>query len=365
MHFQVTYSTSLKAVAVLLLALSAFSLPARAAQVSQFCPDCTDDSVARQKATGFAPPVRCDWPNGSPQFPIPEDLVCHSSDLDVLLINPLTGQLFPYAIRFESQLNRHILQTRVMSADERQAALTTVEIYQELMVADFGGSASMSGTIQSTTPGIENSMECPNGTALDYVLNPELRQSLINELRDQWVFVLSRFNNRNARVSRTGGISVEFGSISVSAGWSSSPPPLDDVFISGFRFDFSEVAIDDIVNSDIITFVINEARLENLTFVLDAVFSRELSRAGGVAVNRLLSGLTIVDNPCVIEKLARYAESINAEFRTGGPGGDPFDLGGIDLNQGGQFCTRRLCATVCVNGDCQCQFKVVVLVPCN
>ncbi|MCA1778697.1 MAG: hypothetical protein LC637_04745 [Xanthomonadaceae bacterium] len=302
-------------------------MPIQATQISRFCPECVDETGARQKATTFAPPVQCDWPNARPELPIPDDLVCHSSDLDVLLVNPLTGDLFAYRLLFEPQLNRHLVQTRVISPDEQEAAGITVEIYRELMVADFGGTTGAQGVIQTRTPGTRNSTECPSGTALDHVLNPELRQWMIDELRTKWNEVLGPFNAREVGVTRNVGISASLGPVSLSVGWSSSPAPLDDVFVAGFGFDSSEVERESDLNSDVITFIIHDARLVDHRFVMDEDFSPELSRAAGRSVDRLLSGQTVIDNPCVIDKLADYAESNpELDFRVGGPGGSRFDF---------------------------------------
>ncbi|MGB0513688.1 MAG: hypothetical protein ACPGJE_02470 [Wenzhouxiangellaceae bacterium] len=283
----------------------------------------------------------------------------------MLLINPLTGDLYAYRLRFEPLLNRHVLQTRTMAPEEQQAAQITVEIYQELATAEFGGRSGTASGLKIGDSGLRNSMECPEGTALDHVLNPELRQWMIDELRSQWVHILSRFQNR-ASVTRTAGISASVAGITLSAGWSRSPPPLDDIFFAGFRFDTSEVPIDNVVNSDFITFQINDARMLDLTFLFDVEFAPNLSRAAGEEVNLLMSGQATVDNPCVMEKLARHEQdNPELEFRIGGPGGAPFDFPDLSGASDSELCSKRLCATVCVDGQCQCQFEVVVLTLCN
>ncbi len=365
-------SSSLLGVSLTFLALSAVSLPLHAAtQVSRFCPECADSSTASQKASTFTPPVRCDWPNGSPELPIPDDLVCYSTDLDVLLVNPLTGVLFAYQLRFELQLNSHVLQTRPMSPEEQEAAQMAVEIYQELMTTEFGGRSTMQSSIQSGDFGIlDDSTECPDGTALDHVLNPELREWMIEELRTPWFRILGQFNNRNVGVTRTTGISASVGPVTLSVGWSSSPSPLDDVFLAGFRFDVSEVPINNVVNSDFIAFRINDVRMMDLTLLMDSEFAPELSRAAGAAVNDLLSGQTVIDNECVIQKLAEHdQDNPHIEFREGGPGGPLFDFANTPGGGGGgdnpDLCTKRICATVCVDGNCQCQFEVVMLTFCD
>ncbi|MEX2497941.1 MAG: hypothetical protein WD397_03580 [Wenzhouxiangellaceae bacterium] len=348
------------------LAMSLVSRPVQATQISRFCPECSDETGARQKAATFTPSVQCDWPNGGPEIPIPDDVVCHASDLDVLLVNPLTGELYAYRLLFEPQLNRHVVQTRVMLADEQEAARITVEIYQSLLTADFSRTVGAQDDIQSSMPGIQNSTGCPDGTALDHVLNPELRQWMIDELRENWNEVLAPFNAREVGVTRNVGISASFGFVSLSVGWSSSPAPLDDVFVAGFGFDSSEVVRESYTDGDVITFKIHDARLVDLKFSMDAEFSPELSRAAGRSVDRLLSGLTVIDNPCVMDKLAEHAENNpELEFRVGGAGGSPFDFPDISGASDDDLCTKRLCATVCVNGDCQCQFEVVVLTFCD
>jgi len=336
-----------------------------ATQISRFCPECTDATSAAQKATTFTPPVQCDWPNGTPEIPIPDDLVCYSTDLDVLLVNPLNGDLYAYQLRFEPLLNRHVLQTRTMSSEELQAAQTTVEIYQELATAEFGSRSGAPTGLKIGKSDTRNSMGCPEGTALDHVLNPELREWMIDELRSQWVHILGRFENRS-RVSRTSGISASVAGITLSVGWSTSPPPLDDIFFAGFRFDVSEVPIDNVANSDFITFQIDDARMLDFTFLFDVEFAPNLSRAAGEEVNLLMSGQTTVDNPCVMEKLAQHEQdNPELEFRIGGPGGARFDFPELTGGGGSNLCSKRLCATVCVDGQCQCQFEVVVLTLCN
>jgi len=349
------------------ITLASISLPLYAAQVSRFCPECTGATAALQRAQALAPPVQCDWPNGRPEFPIPDDLVCHSTDLDVLLVNPLTGKLYAYSLLFERHLNRHSVQTRVMSADEQEAARITVEIYQELITADFSRTVGAQDVIQSSVPGIQNSTECPDGTALDHVLNPELRQWMIEELRANWNQVLGAFNAREVGVSRNVGISASFGFVSLSVGWSTSsaPPPMDEVFVAGFAFDSSEVERELGMDGDVISFVIHDARWVDDRFVMDLDFSPELSRAAGRSVDRLLSGLSVVDNHCVIDKLADHAEDNPVlDFRVGGPGGSLFDFPDTSGSSGSELCTKRVCATVCVDGRCHCQFEVVVLTLC-
>lgn len=359
-------SNPLIGVSLAILAVSLVSMPVQATQISRFCPECSDETGARQKATTFTPSVQCDWPNGSPEFPIPDDLVCHSSDLDVLLVNPLTGALYAYRLLFESQLNRHVVQTREMSADEQEAARITVEIYQSLLTADFSSTVGTEGVIQSGMFGIQNSTECPDGTALDHVLNPELRQWMIDELRARWNEVLGPFNAREVGVTRNIGISASIAGVALSVGWSSSPAPLDDVFVAGFGFDSSEVVRESDLNSDVITFIIHDARLVDHRFVMDEDFSPELSRAAGRSVDRLLSGETVIDNSCVMDKLAEHAENNpELEFRVGGPGGSLFDFPDISGADDGELCSKRLCASVCVDGKCQCQFEVVVLTFCG
>ncbi|MGK7295023.1 MAG: hypothetical protein ACNS61_04225, partial [Candidatus Wenzhouxiangella sp. M2_3B_020] len=335
--------------------------------VSEFCTDCVDEASARQRAASFAPPVSCDWPNGRPEFPIPSDLECRSKHRDVLLVNPFRNELFSYRLYFDRMLNRHILQNRIMSSDERRAAETVVDVHQALMSANFGGSVSEGDVTSSQSAGVQNDMSCPDGTALDHVLNPELREWMFAELENQYSRVMAAFRNRSAGVSTSTGISASVGGVSLTVGWSraegNSQPP---VFEAGFVFDFSEVVRESSIFRDTIVFRVDRARFIRGVFSLDASFDEGLSRAAGRPVTQLLTGQTVIDNPCVQEKLKEYADNNPVlEFREGGAGGPLFDFQDITQDNGGELCTKRLCATVCVDGRCACQFEVVVLTFCD
>lgn len=331
-------------------------------RASEFCAACQDSTSAQQKAWTFKPAVHCDWPGGQPELPIPPDLECWSKDREVLLVNPHTNQVFSYRLVFDRDTNRHALKDWQLSSDQAGAVDAILDIYHALMSADFGHQVQGHEVITYGTRRLNDGSDCPEGTALDHVLRPELRQWMFSEVEDQWLDVMQVFRQREPGVSRSVGISASVGPVRLSVGWEDNQPPNNEIFRARFVFPNSEVPTS-APFLDVIVFEVHEFDFGMQSILMDMEYVEDLSRAAGKQVPQLLSGQTVIENACVQQKLDEYQDATPVEFRVGGPGGQRFDF--PPTNPGDNLCTKRLCATVCVDGSCQCQFEVVVLTLCE
>ncbi|MGY6553346.1 MAG: hypothetical protein ACXIUM_02370 [Wenzhouxiangella sp.] len=335
--------------------------------VAQFCNWCTTPAAAQQKAWALSPTVECNWPGGYAEFPIPPDLHCWSWDRQVLLINPHTGSIYSYQLTFDPISHSHVLSEWALPADLLAAAETVLDIHQALFYADFSHLVEANDIVRSKVFSLSGEEECPQGTALDHVLNPAMRQWMTDQLHQRWWQVSAAFDRKQPRVSRSLGVSASVGPVTLTVGWENTGTgvPIQEIFRAGFIFSESEVStappLDDVLVFDIHEF--NRTDATNIS--MNMTFNEGLSRAAGQPVNLLLSGQTTIDNPCVLQKLDDYVQSRpDLEFREGGPGGPPFEFPAPpDPFQG--YCSRVLCARTCVDGVCTtCQFNVTVLVPC-
>lgn len=334
--------------------------------VAQFCNWCTSTATAEQKAWALSPPVHCDWPGGYAVFPIPSEVNCWSWDRQVLLINPHTGLIYSYQLVFDPSSNSHLLTAWSLPMDLLTAAEAVRDIHQALFNTDFSYIVQGNEFLAGDAFALSDGDDCPQGTALDHVLNPGMRQWMTDQIQQNWVQVMGVFNQRQPSVSRSIGITASAGPVSLTVGWESGGggAPIQEFFRARFVFRASEVSTIPPFE-DRLTFDVLEFDFAGSNVAMNMSFNEGLSRAAGQPVNLLLSGQTSIDNPCVLQKLDDYVQSRpDLEFREGGPGGPPFAFPAPpDPFQG--YCSRILCARTCVDGDCtSCQFNVTVVVPC-
>lgn len=352
---------------MLLLAMSSLANAGTSASlVAQFCDWCTTPAAAQQKAWALSPPVQCDWPGGFAIFPIPPEVHCWSWDRQVLLINPHTGSIYSYHLAFDPISNSHLLTEWSLPPDVLTVAETVRDIHQALFNADFFHIVQGNEFLQAETFMLSGGADCPQVTALDHILNPGMRQWMTDQIRQNWIQVMAAFNHSKPRVSRSIGITASFGPVSLTVGWESAGggAPVQEIFRARFIFPVSEVSTSPPFE-DRITFDVLEFDFAGGSVAMNMEFNEGLSQAAGQPVNLLLSGQTTIDNPCVLQKLDNYVQSRpDLEFREGGPGGPPFEFPPAPAPFQG-YCSRVLCARVCVDGVCtSCQFTVTVLVPC-
>lgn len=333
--------------------------------VAEFCEWCTTEAAAQQKAWTLSPQVQCDWPGGYAIFPIPPDVVCWSSDREVILVNPHTQNVYSYQLVFDTASNSHRLEEWTLPPGLASATETVQDVYQALISFDF--SYTVQGNEVTTLGAVIQSdgTSCPQGTALDHYLYPAMRGWMVNALRQNWSHVLGAFSQNDVKVSRSTGISIGAGPVHLMVGWDrSSGAPVNDVFRAGFIFNESEVNTHPMF-LDMLVYDVHDIHQQGLNISMDIEFNEGLSQVAGQPVNILFSGQTAIDNPCVLQKLEEYAESHpDLEYREGGPGGPPFAFPPPG-NPFEDYCTKYLCARTCTDGVCStCQFTIAVVVPC-
>ncbi len=273
--------------------------------------------------------------------------------------------VYSYQLVFDSASNSHRIEEWVLPPNLSAAASTVQDIYQALMAFDFSHTVQ-GNEVTTLAPLIQSDgVDCPQGSALDHYLNPGMRGWMFNEMHQNWAQVLNAFSQNEPGVSRSVGISASVGPVRLTVGWDSSAgAPIDQVFRAGFIFDESEVSTSPPFR-DMIVFDVHEFFQQGSNISMNIEFNEGLSQVAGQPVNMLFSGQAMIDNPCVLQKLEEYEQSRpDIEFREGGPGGPLFEFPAANDPFDG-YCSKLLCARVCVDGVCgSCQFTVTVLVAC-
>lgn len=339
-------------------------------QVGYFCPSCTDQTSARQRALALAPPPNCDY-GVPPQLP---PISCQETTRRVILGNHISGQKFAFLVTTNEMLAPSI-ESESLTTTEQGLIDTIFELRADWAGIDWHQTVE-DGTVQAGSMGriplyteystqqTSGSSDCPVGTALDHVLNPALQAPLKDAITFEVMHRLSDYQGMNPRVRRLTGVGV---TVSSGAGlnlqWEN---PDAQTFQATYGFPVSEV---DLGLTDVLVYNVELTGEYNGQPTLHIVFDDQASRAAGAIVRDLLNGAATitVSDECALEKLEAFNDAENGiEFRVGGPGGDPFDFSGLSSGDGGQLCSKILCASTCVDGECTpCQFEFAVLVPCG
>jgi len=345
-------------------------------QVAYFCPSCTDQTSARQRALALAASPNCDY-GVPPQLP---PISCQDTIRRVILGNHISGQKFAFLVTTDEMLASSV-ESDSLTTVERDLIDTIFQLRADWAGIDWHQTVE-DGTIQAGTMGrislyteyatqqTSGGSDCPVGTALDHVLNPALQAPLKDAITFEVMNRLSEYQGMNPRVRRLTGVGVTAPSgAGLSLQWEN---PDERTFQASYGFPVSEV---DSGLTDVLVYDVELRGEHNGQPLLHIGFDDQASRAAGAIVRDLLNGaatITISDE-CVLEKLEAFNDAENgSEIRVGGPGGDPFDFSGLSSGDGGAaLCSKILCATVCsVDSDgnktgCECQFEFAVLAPCD
>jgi hypothetical protein len=326
-----------------------------------FCHSCVDEQSALQRALHYAPPVHCHWPGGQPTLPPPENLECVAQNRQVLLANPATSQIFSYRLVFNQDSNRHEIQQNALNPSELEAVALILAFHGALLSADFSEQVPP-GMLNATQGSAGDGEACPQGTALDHILQPHLRGWMVDRLRSSWLDVAQVFQANQASVSRTMGINATVGLVTLNLRWDDvHPEPAERVFLAGFRFSESEV--DHPLLQDMLVFQVNSFHWVNGQPVMDIEFRQSLSRAAGHGVPELISGQVAIEDACVLQKIADLEELGYSFTSPSGSGGGlpPLAIGDEYADGDAEACFKTVRAYV----DGEFAFQFVVRTVCE
>jgi len=329
-------------------------------QVAYFCADCTNTTAAQQQALQYRPAYACDY-GSPPQLP---PISCQTAVRRVILINHLTRQQYAFLVTVTSHLDIDIVPD-MLSTDELLYIDRAIDLREDWaamnldqVVEDGQVSAGAAGMIK-IRPQKSTRSDCPVGTALDHVLQPSLQSPLKDAISLTVMNHLSDYAGAGPRVRRLSGIGLSLRGVGFDIQWEN---PEQDWFLANFGFPESEVSSP---LNDFLSFEVELRGELNGQPILEIEFQPESSRAAGAIVDDLMNGRATVQNQCVMEKLEQFEQqNSNIEFRVGDPSGARFDFSTGGGGGTSNLCTKLLCATVCVNDICSCQFEVEVLVMC-
>lgn len=327
-------------------------------QVAYFCSTCTSDAAARQKAqTAYAPPLVCDYGN-PPTYPPPGG--CQETVRRVILGNHLTGQVFAYLVKRNDTGTINLIGESPLSSIELDLYDSIIEFrneWEDILAQGFDvGDLGINSSLHIFHERL--SSECPDGTALEVATDPNALASFKNKIRLQMEAVLAGRLANQPRVSGGQvGATVSRGSVSLSGALNIEQPVPAGVNGLAIRFPINEVG----TNDDLLSFNIE---LVATTVFGDPAFSIELEPSGswvdGASLSDLMSGAVIIDNDCIIDKLANVP---GADWQPEPPQpiGAPGDGGGGGGGGGPSFCVKTY--RMYVMGQFQGTFRVLTLCP--
>lgn len=327
--------------AALVLLAAPFSVPAQSyEEVGYFCATCTTDSKARQVALGSVPRPECDWDphavdngdtdssndqeridSGRAPWPDRDELSgdlpqCRAPLRRVVIANHITNQLFSYLVGWnQDQWQYVILQQVQLNSDEADAYRRLIDFrlhWESILNEPLSLANVYSGNSAISTRGAGGG--CPDGTALDYVLDPSLETQAKQQMRQHVSENLSDFQDNEPWV-RGGTLGLIFRRIPVTLNL--APPDqssLNSIALEGPLNEYGEPG-------DVLLY---HVELASVTTGGQAIVNFELlteySWVLSAPLDDVLSGnFDVEDNPCVRDKLATLAQNDGeGEWRNSG-----------------------------------------------
>lgn len=288
-----------------------------------FCSNCVDSESARQQAIQYAPPLVC---NSAEVLSDPSvELVCRSEERRIVLGNYPTRQVFAFrVVRAESM---------PWETQADQVSLTNDEMSGYTLIFEFREDwekAVLEGHAMSPEATVQNgSIECSQGTALDWIIKPggiaDLKNMVTLELSD----VTGSYTNEIPWYVPGFGVGLNFKNINFNFQWPiGGDAPVDEYVMDWNRANNGLL--------DRIVFDISSGRGSSsgqAVVVLD--LNLEKSRAAGFVAADLLSGDAVVDDECVLEKLDQRDVYGGSELRVGGAPLNPDGSVGTGGGSGG------------------------------
>ena len=329
-------------------------------KLGYLCEGCTSDVEARQKALTALPQPICDWGPysqaadfaamasdrtwGSVRHALTRRMsgdypICGAPERRVVIANPETSQLFAYIVLWsQQQWDYFIAQDVSLTQDEiagYELLIDFVDDWRSFLEAPIY--LDDIATSQYSSSAVPANTGCPEGTALDFVLDPTLEVAAKQRMKADVTQNLSAYQDYDPSV--TGGtIGLLFRRIPLTFNFSG--PERDEIeFISlvGPINEYGQPG-DELLYSVDLRGVNGATGNPYVSFDLQIDESEVL----GAPLDHLLSGdVNVEDSPCVREKLASVAEKFgDGEWRSrsGGTRINPSDLRGAPASGSGPLC---------------------------
>lgn len=307
-----------------LISFSGFSLAATVPyheSRAYICRACTDPGLARQIAARHAASVQC-VENGMNENGRPNQS-CGGPSRRVLLLNPVSNQVFAYVVRYEFTAQGQMDTTPIvhyttLSAQEAEGYQALVEFYSDyiksigdLSAQSAGNSAAIAAASVLRTASAADG--CPTETALNYYFDSgrmdQLRQSVeFNAASRQ--HPLHKHIDKSAVASEY-NVGVTLGAASYSAQYAQGETPVR------YIHEFSQSEVPNTVRNDRLVFDVSFSGFDSKNFpVLGLTLRLKESKIADVNGADVLNMKT--DNPCIIAALNKLAASGDINLRSGG-----------------------------------------------
>lgn len=353
-------------------------------RIGRFCPDCMNEASAQIVAESMAPPpvtgpgcggiIPLDFGKEDAQNALnaesAEDSaeafnVCTPPTRRVFIVNHFTNNVFVFDVWTEVSLPNAIAVEMTPEEQEIVNAILGLRLAWDDFIDDLEhlmNDADLVDAMQIglVTPSIQEDPFCPEGTALDVYLDPDLMLDALNQMQ---IFAEVAAGGEFDAIpgdshSITGiGITASKGGGGFNVQWETDK---HDVGFVRRRFDVSEHP--DPFIPDRLTFAVN--LLGPDTFgepVYSINFVPEASRVAGMPLEGLNSGATL--DPCVAHKLEAALDELGATYHMppSDPTPIPFPTNIVPPGSGHNYCRRTMAAKV--NG--QVSYTFSVLKPCQ
>ncbi|MBB6088225.1 hypothetical protein [Wenzhouxiangella marina] len=331
-----------------------------------FCPQCYDLNSARLLAENHAPPGPS-GPGCGGLSPDGEDEDTHSGERAsfggcqtpirrVFLINQTSGQVFSFRVWQEGGLPVAISEP--LSSAESLVTDRIIELrvaWDELLQGmTIAGDRPLVASYSRPAGSIRTTGSCPEGTALDAVLDPAVMIQYEELIRLAAVQGLPPFNEGQSWVNNINGVGASAFGFGLSAQWEVGAQTYYE-----FTFERSEVPTPNIPDQLIFEVEYLGNAPASGTPLLNIQFNRDLSRAAGQPARNLERGGSYT-NECVLAKIesALTDQGFTFHYPPHDPTPRPFPEsgGGSGFNVG--RCSKRLTARV--NGEAQYSFIIFV-----
>lgn len=317
-----------------------------------FCSNCVDSESARQQAMQYAAPLEC---NSAEVLSDPSvELTCSSKELRIVLGNYLTREIFAFRVFRSSVLPWETQAVPIsLSNDERTGYSLVFEFRKDWEDVVLAGLAMSPGASV-----LGESIECVDGTALDWLIKPGGVAALKNMATLELSDATGAYTNEIPWYLPSLGVGLIYKKINFSFQWPiGGDEPVDEYVIDFNRANNGML--------DRVVFDIGSGRgSDSGQAIVELSLNRKKSRAAGFTAEDLLSGDAVVKDECALEKLDQRDVYGGSELRVGNEPLNPdgsVGSGGSGGGASGGTPTRLCVFDFFVNG----RYQYSVTAPCE